>query len=223
MNFTSAKQNACLLLLATLCLSACEAPAGQEWKPTIGLSTAVSAGYELETEATGPSLNGLLYFFDVLDGDLSMTEIELGQTLVTADYERTIKHQFYGIKIGSGEASTSGGTLSADLDEFSVGGIFYFDKGTDLVPFCSIFTTASKLDIDELGIEPSILGIRLGGGFEFSINKSAVITLGADYLIPLRSGEVIYAGDGLGFGEDVTPLAFELSGLAVRLGIRFVL
>ena len=201
MNFTSAKQNACLLLLATLCLSACEAPAGQEWKPTIGLSTTIVDNYEVDISALG-------YIGYSESFDYSMNELELGSTRVTPDNMRPIKHEFAGFKLGSGDLRDSSG--SGDLDEFSGGGILYFDEGESLIPFLSIWATNSDFENPILSTQ---LGLRIGGGIEYPIlGRNASITLGGDYLIPL-----IGAQDSTGIVE------LNGRGLAVRLGIRFVL
>lgn len=199
MNFTSAKQNACLLLLATLCLSACEAPAGQEWKPTIGLSTTIENSYDLDISGLGYSLS--------VPMDYSSNEFELGATLVTPDHDGRTKHLFAGIKYGSGDIKEPFGT-SQDLEEASLGGILYFDKGTTLVPFFSIWAVSTEYPDQPISEQ---LGIRPGVGVEYVISENAALTIGADYLIPLDPGEDEVGVDG------------ELSGLAVRLGIRFVL
>ncbi len=134
-----------------------------------------------------------------------MTNIEFGATLVSEGPKRLIKHQFSGFALGTGDLSSPSASL--DIAEISAGGRYYHDKGGPAIPFLSIWSTLDTPDDPEA---PSQLGLRFGGGVEFLIGSAAALTLQGDYLVPLINGE-----DSLGF-------QYEVSGFAIRFGIRFM-
>lgn len=186
-----------LLLIA----AACHAPEGKEWKPTIGLTSTVDSSYDLSYDLT---LSGLGYAGSI-PVDFSMTNIEFGTTLVSEGPKRLIKHQFFGFALGTGNLSYP--PFSLDIAEISAGGRYYHDEGGPAIPFLSIWSTLDTPDDPEV---PSQLGLRFGGGVEFLFGSTAALTLQGDYLVPLINGE-----DSLGF-------QYEVSGFAIRFGIRFM-
>lgn len=201
--FENCKSPVCIVLLTSLLVSSCQTNEGQEWKPTVGLSTTIADDYEVSVSSLG-------YTGYTESLDYSVNEIELGATRVTPNGKRPIKHEFAGFKLGSGELSNELG--ADDLDELSWGGIIYNDKGEAIIPFFSIWATTSEYA--DLSISKQ-LGLRLGGGVEYMIEDSnASITLGADFLVPLIEAE----GD-----VDGIPFEVDGAGFAIRLGFRIFL
>ena len=181
-----------LIALGLLVLCSCNTPANHTWTPTIGIQTTVFDSYTFD-------LSGIGYSGDV---DYSTVDIQLGATEVSEGEDRLIKHQFMGVVFGSGDLEGSGGV---GLDEISGGGRYYFDKGGAVIPFASIYTTASAIDVSGIG---SQLGIRIGGGVEYPISRNISMIAGADYLI-----SIVDATDYYGYAVG------SIGGLAARFGI----
>ena len=181
-------------------LAGCTAPGpDQKWTPTAGVTTAVFSSYDFGISAIG-------YGSDSFPVDYSMTSLELGATLVSEGPDRPIKHQFAGITFGSGEAEDEFG-VKLDIDEISGGGRYYFDEGTEVVPFISIWSVLT--DAEFISAQ---LALRIGGGVEFPLSSNAALTLSGDYQIPIRDAE----------DDDFSFVTYDLSGLSFRLGVRFM-
>jgi hypothetical protein len=190
------------LLLSTFAMTvSCQAPDGQEWKPTFGVSTTVIDNFEFEGSAFG--------YTESADIDYSMTQVELGATRVSEGIGRPIKHEFVGLALGSGDLSIDD-VGEGDLKEFSAGGNFYFDDGKSLIPFLSVWSTIGEYADNSNASKQ--LNLRLGGGVEYAVSDQAALTFAGDYLLPLVDAE-----------DDVLGVDFNTSGFAIRIGLRFVL
>ena len=186
------------ILLSLSMLHGCQAPEGQEWIPTGGFNLAVVDDYKVEVSALGYSGSG--------DVEYSSFQFEAGATRVTPNDVRDIKHEFAGISFGFGDLEADGAT--SDLVEFSGGGRFYFDDGSDVIPFLSIWSVIS--DIDDPLVNTPQLSIRAGGGVEWPFSPQAALSIGADLTIP-----IIDAEDSTGLFES------NAEGLAIRIGFVF--
>ena len=204
----SPMKNCLFLFLTASLISSCQdLHGGHTWEPTLSADYSVLGDYDQETDLEDPNgelpdelASQLDDLYLGVEFDYRVLQLEAGATKLDLSSGTPEKSEFYGFRLGFGTAKALGESL--DILEFSGGGRWYFTPTLSFIPYLTAWSVITDF---ETGGSPQ-LGIRLGGGAEFPIDRVLAFRAELDYLFPIIEASA-------------SGIDFENSGLALRLGL----
>lgn len=204
-----------LLLLALI--TSCAATDGASWEPTVGLGVQ-TAGHHIETAWLSSAETAQAGKSSV---DRELAELTFGVTRMAGEGEQARPDWFAGVKLGFGDLESSerfdfGG--DQNLDELSVGGLWYLTSNPVWTPYLSAWAVSSRPGSSDLDAQTSL---ALGAGVEVAMGPQFGLYAELDYLDPLSDSDATGTLRNLADTEDLPASgARSYRGLALMFGIR---
>jgi hypothetical protein len=200
------------LLLLLCLLASCVTSEGTRWEPTVGLGVQTAGSHSEEIWLSGAGAA------EASRGSVEreMAELTFGVTHTTTDGEAAQRDWFAGVKLGFGEleSSPSLGGGDTNLDELSIGGIWYLTANPSWTPYVSGWAVSSSPASPRLEDQFSL---SLGAGVEVAMGPQFALYSELNYLDPLSDSD---ATGTVGTPPVPATGTRDYRGLALMFGIR---